>query len=228
MLKRSIADRKMEAFVMGRDKFTWAGRVWPPEISTRPDRVTGSPILQVTNHPSINHPTYFLQSSFLPDGSGMIFTSYRTGSPQLFEASLRTARYATHGRGSDSSFLAGNLWREAFISCAADPSGGSIATRLSKTEIIRFDNAQLGECSLSADGEWITAAIKQGAQAGIVTGRADGTGLAIDSFRANGDSSAVSSARTGVADFRGRSRAANVSRAARWIRNGMPASTRQR
>ena len=46
------------------------------------------PILQVTNHPSINHPTYFLQSSFLPDGSGMIFTSYRTGSPQLFEASL--------------------------------------------------------------------------------------------------------------------------------------------
>ena len=52
--------------------------------------MTGIPVVQVTNHPSINHPTYFLQSSFLPDGSGMIFTSYRTGSAQLFEASLRT------------------------------------------------------------------------------------------------------------------------------------------
>ncbi|HUQ93882.1 MAG TPA: oligogalacturonate lyase family protein, partial [Bryobacteraceae bacterium] len=37
-----------------------------------------------------------------------------------------------------------------------------------------FDNAQLGECSLSADGEWLTAAVKQGSQSGIGTGRCDG------------------------------------------------------
>jgi hypothetical protein len=37
-----------------------------------------------------------------------------------------------------------------------------------------FEGAQLGECSLSPDGEWITAAVKQGSQAGVVVGRATG------------------------------------------------------
>ena len=64
--------------------------------------------------------------------------------------------------------------------------GGSVwridRDSLVETEIIRFKDAQLGECSLSADGEWITAAIKQGAQAGIVTGRADGTGWRLIPF----------------------------------------------
>jgi oligogalacturonide lyase len=152
-----------------------ANRQWPPEISTRPDRVTGAPILQVTNHASINHPTYFLQSSFLPDGSGMIFTSYRTGSPQLFEASLPDGeiRQLTDGAaihpfspaifGNSIFFVrGGSVWRihrDTFV----------------ETEIVNFENAQLGECSLSVDGEWITAAIKQGAQSGVVTGRSDGT-----------------------------------------------------
>ena len=35
-------------------------------------------VVQVTNHPSINHPSYFLQSSFLPENK-LFFTSYRTG-----------------------------------------------------------------------------------------------------------------------------------------------------
>ena len=43
-----------------------------------------SGIRQITNHPSINHPTYFLESSFTEDGRDILFTSYRTGTPQLF------------------------------------------------------------------------------------------------------------------------------------------------
>src|SRR4051794_11411375 len=43
-------------------------------------------VRQITNHPSINHATYFLQSSFMPDGRNILFTSYRTGTPQLFLA----------------------------------------------------------------------------------------------------------------------------------------------
>lgn len=46
---------------------------------------------------------------------------------------------------------------------------------LEERHIVTFDNAQLGECSFSTDGEWITAAVKQGTQSGIVTGRRDGT-----------------------------------------------------
>ena len=36
-------------------------------------------IRQVTDGPHINHPTYFLQSSFFPGDREMFFTSYRTG-----------------------------------------------------------------------------------------------------------------------------------------------------
>src|SRR2546423_63347 len=59
-----------------------------PEGCEYTDRATGAKIRQLTDHPSINHPTYFLQSSFTPDGKELIFTSYRSGNAQLFEASF--------------------------------------------------------------------------------------------------------------------------------------------
>jgi oligogalacturonide lyase len=151
------------------------GAIWPSEMSSFHDRVTGVPMLQVTNHSSISHPTYFLQSSFTLDGSSVIFTSYRTGSAQLFEAKLQTGdiRQLTDGpaihpfspliAGDFIVFVrAGSMWRISRES-------------LEEMEIINFPNAQLGECSLSADGQWLTAAIRQNSQAGIAVGRADGS-----------------------------------------------------
>ena len=137
--------------------------------------MTGIPILQVTNHPSINHPTYFLQSSFLPDGSGMIFTSYRTGSAQLFEASLRTGELKQLTDGPAIHPFSPAISGEYIYFVR----GGSIwrlqRSTLVEEQIVAFENGQLGECSLGANGEWLTAAIKLGAQSGIVTGRADGS-----------------------------------------------------
>src|SRR5881275_330101 len=54
---------------------------------------------QITDGPHINHPTYFLQSSFFPGDREMFFTSYRTGDAQLFEVSLAggETRQLTHG-----------------------------------------------------------------------------------------------------------------------------------
>jgi oligogalacturonide lyase len=144
-------------------------------MSRSRDRVTGIPVLQVTNHPSINHPTYFLQSSFLPDGSGMIFTSYRTGSAQLFEASLRTGELKQLTDGPAIHPFSPAISGEYIYFVR----GGSIwrlkRSTLVEEQIVAFENGQLGECSLSANGEWLTAAIKLGAQSGIVTGRADGS-----------------------------------------------------
>ena len=48
--------------------------------------------------------------------------------------------------------------------------------------VVEFEGAQLGECSLSADGDWLTAAIKQSGQQGIVTGKSDGTGWRLIGF----------------------------------------------
>ena len=46
----------------------------------RPRSLSGSRMIrQVTDGPHINHPTYFLQSSFFPGDREMFFTSYRTG-----------------------------------------------------------------------------------------------------------------------------------------------------
>jgi oligogalacturonide lyase len=53
---------------------------------------------------------------------------------------------------------------------------------LEERRIAGFAGAQLGECSLSADGAWITAAIKKGAAAGIAVGRADGAGWRVIEF----------------------------------------------
>ena len=56
-------------------------------------------IRQITDGPHINHPTYFLQSSFFPGDEAMFITSYRTGDAQLFEIDLAggETRQLTHG-----------------------------------------------------------------------------------------------------------------------------------
>ncbi len=154
------------------------GARFPSEHSAYRDRATGALVHQLTSHPSINHPTYFLQSSFTPDGRRLIFTSYRTGCAQLFEAEFPDGEIrqltggppihpfspAIHPGGARIFFVRGGaifaLDRET----------------LEETLIVSFDGAQLGECSLGEGGEWITAAIKQGGQAGLVAGRSDGRG----------------------------------------------------
>jgi hypothetical protein len=148
------------------------------------DSVTGAVMHQMTDHPSINHATYFLQSSFTPDNRHLIFTSYRTGSPQLFEiafpegeprqltagAPIHPFSPAIHLNGRIIYFVrGGEIW---------SIDRGTRSERL----VAAFAEAQLGECSLSPDGEWITAAIKQGKQSGLVAGRADGAGWRLIPF----------------------------------------------
>ena len=159
------------------------------------DRATGVQVWQVTEGPAISHPTYFLQNSFFSGGREMFFTSYRTGSAQLFEASVglgvasglesapdsNTPRQITRGEASHPFSAAlhpngetlvftrgGSLWAiERHTLAERHIAGLSIANQ---------PGAQLGECSISRDGEWLTAACKSGAQCGLVAGRFDGTG----------------------------------------------------
>ena len=145
------------------------------EHSTFTDRRTGACIHQITNHASINHPTYFLHSSFTPEDRSVVFTSYRTGTAQLFEAGFPDGEIrqltggpaihpyspVIHADGARIYFVrGGEIWE------MRRNTGGE---RL----VASFAGAQLGECSVS--GDWLTAAIKQGTQHGIVAGRADGS-----------------------------------------------------
>lgn len=154
------------------------GTVHPPEHSTRRDSGTGALIHQMTSDTSINHATYFLQSSFYPEDSGMLFVSYRTGSAQLFEI--------TRFPDGEIRQLTDGVPIHPF-SAAIHPDGnrifyvrgGSIhwlnRRTLEERLVVDFRGAQLGECSLDPAGEWITAAAKQSGENGLVVGRVDST-----------------------------------------------------
>lgn len=150
----------------------------PPEQTSYRDAATGIEIHQLTSHPSINHLPYFLQSAVTPDLRAVIFTSYRTGSAQLFEASWPEGeiRQLTSGEPIHpySPTLAPDGERVYFV------RGGSLwrldRSDLSEVCLAEFPNAQLGECTLDGGGNWITAAFKEGAATGLVTGRTDGGG----------------------------------------------------
>ncbi|HET8547518.1 MAG TPA: hypothetical protein VFL57_05930 [Bryobacteraceae bacterium] len=146
------------------------------ESSSYIDSVTGARVWQITNASAISHPSYFLQSSFLPGGRTMFFTSYRTGSAQLFEAELQDGRIRQLTDGPAIHAFSPALdrnGREIFF-----VRGGSMwaidRDSLDERLVAEFAGAQLGECSLSADGDWAVAAIKQGNQPGLVAGRTSG------------------------------------------------------
>jgi len=138
---------------------------------------------QITDGPAINHPSYFLQNSFYPGGRAMFFTSYRTGAPQLFEISLESGdtRQLTHGDPihpfSPALHPAG---RELLITRGGGLWALDRAT-LRDRRIFELPGAQLGECSISSDGEWLVVAYKQGGAPlsksnGLAVARFDGTG----------------------------------------------------
>lgn len=158
------------------------GSRFASEHSSYRDRATGRLVHQITSHASINHATYFLQSSFTPDGSTLLFTSYRDGSAQLYEAGFPNGeiRQLTDSAG----VIAGTIHP---FSAAIHPSGDTIffvrggaiveldRRTLQERLIVSFEGTQLGECSPDRQGDWITAAAKQGSQSGLVAGRADGS-----------------------------------------------------
>ena len=137
-------------------------------------------MIQLTSGPAISHPSYFLQSSFFPGDEALFYTSYASGSAQIYECPYPTgnpARQLTHGEIGIHPF-----------SPALHPNGedlcyvraGSVLKLNRKTgietEITRRDGASIGECSISADGLWLTAAAKIDGQNGILCGRWDGSG----------------------------------------------------
>ncbi len=133
-------------------------------------------IRQVTDGEVINHPTYFLQSSFFPGDREMFFTSYRTGDAQLFEASLVTGEQRRLTRGNPIHPYSAALHPDRHTLVVT--RGGELwaVDRLVENErmIFQCPGAQLGECSISADGEWLTAAFAGLAARGLIVSRFDG------------------------------------------------------
>ncbi len=159
------------------------GSIFPSEHSSYLDEASGARVHQMTSHPSINHPSYFLHSSFTPDQRALVFTSYRGGDAQLFEVAFPDGeiRQLTGGEPIHpfSPAIAASGQSVFFV------RGGEIweidRASLSERRVASVDG-QLGECSLSADGAWFTAAGRVRQQWGIVVGETSGDSAAFIPF----------------------------------------------
>ena len=146
----------------------------PSEHAVFADAATGARVHRLTGHPSISHPTYFLQCSFTEDQSHVVFTGYRSGSAQLFEAGFPDGgiRQLTGGDpvhpfsaviapgGAVFFVRAGGVWR--------------LDRETLDEELVVDSGGQLGECSLSPAADRYVAACKRADGWGLVTGTVDG------------------------------------------------------
>ena len=106
----------------------------------------------------------------------MFFISYESGSAQIWETDPDGFRQMTYGPGIHP------------YSPALSPRGNElIFTRqgaiwalqrhnLEERLIADFAGASVGEASIGADGEWLTAAMKRDGQNGLAVARVDGSG----------------------------------------------------
>ncbi|HEU0120826.1 MAG TPA: oligogalacturonate lyase family protein [Bryobacteraceae bacterium] len=154
----------------------------PSELCRHTDSATGTEVLQLTTAPAISHATYFLQSSFTPDGRTLLFISNRTGSWQLFAVTPYPGgpiRQLTGGPpihpfspaiapSGDTVFFvrAASLWRLDLVT-------------LAETCLVDFGAGSMGEPSLDPAGEWAVAAIRKDGQSGLAVGRTNGDGWRI-------------------------------------------------
>jgi oligogalacturonide lyase len=151
--------------------------LWPSEHSSYFDPITGARVHQLTSHTAISHPSYFLQRSFSADNRQLIFTSFRTGSAQIFEAEFPNGPIRQITDGSPIHPFSPAILPSGRILFVRGGSLWSIdRLTLDQREISRLDGGQLGEPSFSSDGEWATAAYKRAGENGLFIGRLDGTG----------------------------------------------------
>ena len=135
------------------------------------DEETGAPVIQLTDHASINHSFFFLNSSFRPGTPGQVgFVTHRGGDPQpcLFDEETGGSRCLgapdamqafSPSFSKDGSFLfytnrGGEVRRIDVESLEDEP-------------LARLEGASLGECGPSPDGRWIITACKRGDRHGL-------------------------------------------------------------
>ena len=158
------------------------GERLPSEYRRSTDPRTGTTIHQLTTASCINHPPYFLSSALTPDERHLLCTSYRTGAPQLYEIALLDGPIrqltAVDGLHPYSAVLTADGDEVLYTRRGENGAGVIEALRrgdLTCRVVCRLPGAQLGECSVSADGEWVVTAIKRGDRNGIAVAATAGT-----------------------------------------------------
>jgi len=134
-------------------------------------------VTQVTSGSNPSNATYFLQQSFLPGDRDILVITYEAGKPQIVEVSLDTGarRQLTSGPGIHPFSAAQHPGDQEIVYTRRDGLYAvHRATREERT-IARAEGASVGECSISPDGEWLTAAFRRGEERGLLVAAWDGS-----------------------------------------------------
>ena len=134
-------------------------------------------VTQVTHGAQPSNATYFLQQSFLPGDRDLIFISYETGTPQIYEISLASGqqRQLTTGPGIHPFSAAQHPDEQEIVFTRRDRLCAVDRGTLEERTVAQCEGASIGECSISPDGQWLTAAYRWGDDRGIVVAAWDGS-----------------------------------------------------
>lgn len=150
----------------------------PSELQEFEDEKTGAHIYQLTNDNTINHNLYFLTSSFTPDQKRLVFTSYRSGKANFYQLEFPdgeiiqiTDGEAVHGY----SGVISKDGKELYYTEGETIKAIHLDT-LEERVLAEFAEGSLGECSVSADEQYIVTAMKRDDKSHITVTATDGSG----------------------------------------------------
>ena len=94
------------------------GQTYSSEAKALKDEQTDAAIRQMTDHPAISHNLYFSNPSWISDGKTIVFTSYRSGHPNLFKMDENSGEMTqlTDMEGFGGVFrLPGQRWKPSVL-----------------------------------------------------------------------------------------------------------------
>ena len=152
--------------------------VHPSELRESQDSQTGAHIYQLTNDTSINHNLYFLTPSFTPDQGYLIFTSYRSGKPNFFKLEFPNGDIVQLTDADDIHGYSGVISKEGteLFYSQADAIKAIHLDTFEERVLAEFQGGGLGECSVSADEQFIVTAMKRDDKSHITVTATDGSG----------------------------------------------------
>lgn len=154
------------------------GSAHPSELQEFDDSKTGSHIYQLTNDTTINHNLYFLTPSFTPNQSELIFTSYRSGKANFYKLEFPNGEIIQLTNGEDVHGYSGVISKdgtELFYTEGDSIKALNLHT-LEERVLEDFPEGSLGECSVSADENYIVTAMKWEGKSHITVTTTDGSG----------------------------------------------------
>ena len=160
------------------DKKYGKGSIHPSELKLFHDPKTDTQIWQMTTDVSINHNLYFLTSSFTPDQKSLVFTSYRSGQADFYQVDFPDGEIRQLTCEDDIHGYSGVISHDGttlFYTASGKVQALLIET-LEVSVLAEFQRGSLGECSLSCDGKWLVAAMKQNNKSHITVTATDGSG----------------------------------------------------